>query len=316
MGVYHSFLARKVMKNKLRSYWKNLNQDDKILLLLLPFPVIITVLTFGICICLNKAGDCNIADVFYWPVDFLHTSNQLICDGLHRILLLLSAATQWATSLTDENGKIVLKVVQESSIWQVFLFSLNFGLVGYMIYLIGKKIKRTIPATETHWALHHFKVKVQDPYKNDYYGLSMLLPLVIAVGSYTLCICIQSDHCHLLTPVAFFMSLARCSVSGILQMTKKTLQGLMWILRCNQKYVVPVPQKLVMPTMPTLDEDWWKVPLVVVSVILAAVLLFFLITWLVRLFKRMRLDNTILLINNDGKWEYAPSEKRLQIEAT
>ena len=184
-----------------------------------------------------------------------------------------------------------------------------------MIYLIGKKIKRTIPATETHWALHHFKVKVQDPNKNGYYGLSMLLPLVIAVGSYTLCICIKSDHCHLLTPVAFFMSLARCSVSGILQMTKKALQGLMWILGCNQKYVVSVPQKLVVPTMPTL-EDWWKIPLVVVSVILAAVLLFFLITWLVRLFKRMRLDNTILLINNDGKWEYAPSEKRLQIEAT
>ena len=294
------------MQSKLRTYWKNLNEDEKILLLLLPFPIIISVLTFGICICLNKNEDCSLVDILFWPLDLLHASLEMLCDGLHNMVTVLSA-----------DQKILMEVIlKSSSIWQVVLFSMNVLLFCYIIQQFGKRafkmiVEKSGSENRTSLFLHQFKIQANNVYKAEYGTVPvpfMFLPIVVAVGTYTLCICLKRGA-HLLAPFEIFVSLAKCIIFGFLHMTKKTLQGLMWILGCNQRTPAPI---LVLPDV---DKDWWQIPLIVVCIIVLALLSFFLVKWLIGLCKRMRLDNTILLINNDGKWEYAPSQKRLEIES-
>ena len=213
----------------------------------------------------------------------------------------------------------------DSEIWQVVLFGINVLLVCYILNsLVGKTIKMVMEEVKFSKSISEkaFQLKIQardvkrfnEVRFNDVLPFFyMFLPTVVVVGTFTLCMCIRSDHCHLLVPIEFFRSLLNCILFGFLMISKRAIQGLMWLLGCHKKIVVPLPPTPVL-VVPEIDEDWWKVPLLVIGIMLLAVLLFFLVRWLIGLFKRMRLDNTILLINNDGRWEYAPSPKRLEIE--
>ena len=67
------------MQNKLKTVWKDLRQDEKTKVLLLPIAFVISVLTFGLCICIRKdKEDCDLVDVFFWPLDFLHANVKML----------------------------------------------------------------------------------------------------------------------------------------------------------------------------------------------------------------------------------------------
>ena len=219
--------------------------------------------------------------------------------------------------------------MKDSDIWKVVLFGINLLLVCLILNsLVGKTVKMVVKEAKLPKRFFDtataFQFKIQTRYL-EVKGLKfnevlpflyMFLPTVVAVGTFTLCICIRSDHCHLLVPIDFFRSLFNCILLGLLTIAKGAIQGLMWLLGCHKKIVVPLlPTPTPVLVLPEIDEVLWKVPLLVIGIVLLAVLLFFLARWLYRLFKRMRLDNTILLINSDGRWEYAPSPKRLQIDS-
>ena len=197
------------------------------------------------------------------------------------------------------------------------LFLTNLLLFYYILHpLVGKRIqmmvKETMLPKHVSEKVFQLEAKVQARDIEEFNAvlpfLYMFLPIVVAVGTFTLCIWIRSENCHLLIPIDFFRCLFKCILVGFLQMMKRTIKGLIWLLGCNKKVIVLPPPIIV-------DDDWWKVPLLVICIAVLALLLLFLVKWLIGLFKRMRLDNTILLINSDGKWEYAPSPKRLEIDS-
>ena len=72
---------REVMKKKLKSVWNDLRQDEKTKVILLPIAVVISLLTFGLCICIKEDKDCDVMDVIFLPVDFFHAHVQMLFNG-------------------------------------------------------------------------------------------------------------------------------------------------------------------------------------------------------------------------------------------
>ena len=80
------------MQNKLKTVWRDLRQDEKTKVLLLPIPFVISVLTFGLCICFRKdKEDCDLVDVFFWPLDFLYANVKMLFNGCLKVGHALTA---------------------------------------------------------------------------------------------------------------------------------------------------------------------------------------------------------------------------------
>ena len=73
---------REVMQSKWKTFWKDLREDERAKVFLLPIPIIISILTFGICVCIREEKEvCDFVDIFLWPVDFLHASIEILFNG-------------------------------------------------------------------------------------------------------------------------------------------------------------------------------------------------------------------------------------------
>ena len=185
--------------------------------------------------------------------------------------------------------------------------------------------------------------------ERDHNLMCASIPLAVTFLAYTICVlyygieCGENSFspCGLLVGIAqflqhkfywclrsmscFFLWLFNCkdchktikkSGTGMLQMPKLKVRKV-------PKIDVPKVPKIEIPNLSKLapnlgsierDQSKEKVLLALLGILLLSFLLYLLSRWLIGKMRNWRLNKTILQINDEGKWEYGPSAKKLKLK--
>lgn len=141
-------------------------------------------------------------------------------------------------------------------------------------------------------------------------GQNLIVPILVGCFVYSICICSiddVQDYCY--NPDFLFIPVN--SIWNWIHGFQKQ--------QAVKKDIIPQIPKVNLPELPLVNKESLKrnlerekIALILVSLLFLGVLVYHLVKWIKSICCSWNRNKTILQINSDGRWEYAPSLKRVE----
>ena len=140
-------------------------------------------------------------------------------------------------------------------------------------------------------------------------GKNLLIPILVGCFVYSICICSIDDIQDYCYNPDFLFILVNSIWNWIYGFQKQQAV----------KDIIPQKPKINLSELPLINKESLKrnferekIALLIVSLLFLGVLVYHLVKWIKSICCSWNRNKTILQINSEGRWEYAPSLKRIE----